>query len=45
MLSILNSHMYVLKYDDFSLPERDQKPFFSYLSHVGSASVNIVGFE
>ena len=28
MLSILNSHMYVLKYDDFSLPEKHQKPFF-----------------
>ena len=24
----LNSHMYVLMYEDFSLPERHQKPFF-----------------
>ena len=32
MLSMLNSHMYVLKYDDFSLPKRHQKPIFSPLS-------------
>ena len=32
MLSMLNSHMYVLKYDDFSLPQSHQKPNFSPLS-------------